>query len=165
MLKKVIYAFLVVTWCVIIFVLSSMSSFDSGNKSKEILKDGAVYTCVIAQKVGLIDEMPSPERIDEFATKWNTPFRKISHAFVFFVLATILMFAFRKTTKMSLWKAAVFSAGLCFLYSLTDEYHQSFVGRGALFTDCLIDTAGAFLAVIIYLLAKLIDTKLNKGRT
>ncbi len=165
MLKRVIYILLAITWCVIIFVLSGMSSADSGNKSKEMLKNGTIYVCAVAYKVGLIDHMPSSDTVEGFATEWNTPFRKISHGAVYFVLATILMFAFRKTTKMALWKAALASMGICFLYSLTDELHQSFVGRGALFTDCLIDTAGALLAVGIYLFAKWLNIKLNRGRT
>lgn len=39
--------------------------------------------------------------------------------------------------------------GLCFLYSLSDEYHQSFVpGRVADWADVAADTAGALLSVM-----------------
>lgn len=40
---------------------------------------------------------------------------------------------------------------VCFLYACTDEFHQSFVpGRGAAFSDVLIDTSGAFVAMILW---------------
>ena len=43
--------------------------------------------------------------------------------------------------------AALIVAGL---YSLGDEYHQSFVpGRGASLVDCGIDTAGALIGLVL----------------
>ncbi|NPV09435.1 MAG: VanZ family protein [Anaerolineae bacterium] len=46
-------------------------------------------------------------------------------------------------------KQALVVLGLCFLYSLSDEYHQSFVaGRMADWADVAADTAGAFLSVV-----------------
>ena len=52
---------------------------------------------------------------------------------------------------------------ICFLYSLTDEYHQYFVpGRTSLFTDCLIDTTGSIIACVIYSVVKKIKDNLDK---
>lgn len=40
---------------------------------------------------------------------------------------------------------------ICFLYACTDEFHQSFVpGRGAAFSDVLIDTSGALVAMLLW---------------
>lgn len=51
---------------------------------------------------------------------------------------------------------------LCFLYSLTDEYHQSFVpGRTSLFTDCLIDTTGSIIACMIYSVVKKVKERVH----
>jgi len=60
---------------------------------------------------------------------------------------------------------ALFSFG----YALTDEFHQMFVdGRGASFTDCLIDTGGALLgilaALVIYCIMYTIMTKYQKHK-
>ena len=39
----------------------------------------------------------------------------------------------------------------CFIFALTDEYHQSLVpGRTSVFTDVIIDTIGGILSIITY---------------
>ena len=39
---------------------------------------------------------------------------------------------------------------LCFLYACSDEFHQLFVpDRAGLFTDVLVDTAGAVIALLV----------------
>ena len=165
MLKKIVYILLIVIWCAVIFFLSNMSALESGSKSKELLKNVTVFSTGFAYKVGILDHIPSAKSVDNFVNRYHTPFRKACHASEFFVLATILMFAIRKNTKFSLKTAALLTLGICFLYSATDEIHQIFVkGRGAAFVDCLIDTAGALLAVVIYYLAKMINIELNKKR-
>ena len=166
MLKKVIYALIIVTWCAIIFFMSNMSANESGSKSKEFLKNVTVFSTAFAYKTHILDHIPSAKSIDRFVNRYHTPFRKACHASEFFVLAMILMFALRKNTSFSLKKSALATLLICFLYSATDEIHQIFVkGRGAAFADCLIDTAGALLAVGIYYLAKIINLELNKKRT
>ena len=52
--------------------------------------------------------------------------------------------------KPRIWQEAAIVLVLVFLYSATDEYHQSFVPtRTPLFSDCLIDTTGGALALIL----------------
>ena len=164
MLKKVIYASLIIIWCIVIFNFSSMNAADSGNKSKEVIKTVTTYTCAVGYKMGLLEKMPAEDSIEWFATNMNTPFRKASHAFVYFVLATILMFAIRKNTKIPIWGAVLISFVVCFVYSLTDEFHQTFVtGRGGDIRDCLIDSAGALLAILIYVVIRWIHRSFNKS--
>ena len=46
--------------------------------------------------------------------------------------------------------SALFSEIIAFLYACTDEFHQLFTdGRGSHFTDVLIDSCGAFIAILI----------------
>lgn len=101
MLKKIIFAILIVSWCIVIFMLSNMTSFASGDASTATIRIFVRYVCKIAYKLG--------------------------------ILATIMV---------------------CFGFSLTDEFHQSFVGRNSLFTDCIIDTSGATISVGIYCLTR-----------
>jgi len=50
------------------------------------------------------------------------------------------------------------------LYSLTDEYHQSFVpGRTASLVDCGIDTVGALLGMVFLYAARRLQGVLPKG--
>lgn len=92
--------------------------------------------------------------------KLNYPLRKCVHATVYCVLA-ILLFAFFKMLGFSNKKIILLTISLCFIYSLTDEYHQTFVSnRTGRFSDCLIDTSGAIIGVALqYTIIKFKDKK------
>ncbi|HOG23302.1 MAG TPA: VanZ family protein [Candidatus Omnitrophota bacterium] len=75
--------------------------------------------------------------------------RKIAHVTEFFILSYLLYRAF--ATSFSLKKGLLFFCvgGLCLLYAISDELHQSFVPtRSPAFIDVMIDSLGffAFLA-------------------
>ena len=77
----------------------------------------------------------------------------------------IVLFTFNMKMTLRMFISALF----CFVYALSDEFHQMFVdGRGASFTDCLIDTSGALLgiiaALIIYCIMYTIMTKYQKHK-
>ncbi len=88
-------------------------------------------------------------------------FRKAGHTTEYAIFAMLLYVAgagekaVRWDTRRAI--ASIFIAGL---YSLTDEYHQSFVpGRGPALSDCALDTlAAAFGMLIVY-----VDTLLFGG--
>lgn len=75
-------------------------------------------------------------------------FRKLAHMTIYFVLSInvmIVLFTFNMKMSLRMFLSLLF----CFIYALSDEFHQMFVdGRGASFLDCLIDTSGALLGVI-----------------
>lgn len=82
--------------------------------------------------------------------KWNYPLRKVAHASEYFVF-TILILVVLKNSGVSGVKMYVIASIICFIYSCTDEYHQTFVnGRTGQFSDVLIDTLGGFISCIIY---------------
>ena len=77
----------------------------------------------------------------------------------------IVLFTFNMKMILRMFISALF----CFVYALSDEFHQMFVdGRGASFTDCLIDTGGAMLgilaALVIYCIMYTIMTKYQKHK-
>jgi VanZ family protein len=81
-------------------------------------------------------------------------FRKLAHMTEYAILAMLLYGSaaegnpFRWRGRRALWCIVI--AGL---YSLTDEFHQSFVpGRGPSLIDCGIDTTGATAGILIYYL-------------
>ena len=95
-------------------------------------------------------------------------FRKVAHMSIYFILSInvmIILFTFNMSMILRMFFTALFSFG----YALTDEFHQMFVdGRGASFTDCLIDTGGALLgvlaALVIYCIMYTIMTKYQKHK-
>jgi VanZ family protein len=74
--------------------------------------------------------------------------RKLAHFFIYFCLASFLQFSFPDNCKNPKNKVLVII--IVFLYACTDELHQHFIpGRGAKFSDVLIDTAGGMTSILI----------------
>ena len=86
--------------------------------------------------------------------------RKLAHCTEYGIFSLLLYHSFN-FRRMETWNtrnslSAVVVAGL---YSLTDEYHQSFVpGRTASIKDCGIDTLGATLAMVLLYLGRRIQS-------
>lgn len=79
--------------------------------------------------------------------------RKTAHMSEYAVLLLLLYFGITKiyTHKYSL----LISLFITFIYACSDEIHQLFIpGRSGQFTDVMIDTSGALIALIIVLVYK-----------
>lgn len=71
------------------------------------------------------------------------------HLVAYFILGFLVYYAFSKTSN-NRWIAfgALF---ICFIYGLTDEYHQSFVpGRSPELLDLFNDVLGAGMGILFY---------------
>jgi len=78
--------------------------------------------------------------------------RKAGHTFEYAVLAVLVWRALRKPQKNDprpwSWRVAATAVLFCFLYAMTDEFHQTFVqSRFASVWDVLIDTFGGALGM------------------
>lgn len=74
-------------------------------------------------------------------------FDKVAHGLVFGLIATLVARSFR--SRRLAWVAIVITSA----YGGADEFRQSFTaGRSVEFADWVADTAGALLAVTLYLL-------------
>jgi len=72
---------------------------------------------------------------------WDTVLRKVFHVSEFALLTFLLFRALREDVDYR--KALFLSLIFAFLYSISDEYHQTFVsGREGTGRDFLIDSAG-----------------------
>jgi VanZ family protein len=81
---------------------------------------------------------------------WDILARKAAHMFMFGVLARLLARAFQGQTPWSWKRIFTWSLALSFLYACSDEWHQRFVpGRQCAATDVLIDSFGAWLALVL----------------
>ena len=131
--------FITALWMVIIFCFSSAPSYESNSGSKRIIRF-------------VVEKFTNNEKeVDRLVIKINKPFRKCAHGSVYFVLALFvnsIIFSF-KNCKLRMCN--LISIIFCFIYALSDEYHQTFVfGRSGQFIDVLIDTFGAILGCVIF---------------
>lgn len=135
---RIIGVILIITLLILIFIFSSMNGFDSKNLTKGILA-----------------------KIMENSQDFNHPFRKIMHAFIYFILGT-LIFIVAGLFGMKNKKAMLLAIAISFLYACTDEIHQTFIDeRTGQFSDVLIDTFGAFIGINVVIILKLIFLKIR----
>lgn len=80
----------------------------------------------------------------------NGPFRKLAHVIVYFLLGGLSYRGFSYGRNGFARGAAARSLLFSFVYACTDEYHQSWIpGRGPSPRDVMLDTAAAFLAIVL----------------
>lgn len=92
--------------------------------------------------------------------------RKAGHFTEYAILALLAARAFRTSSREHLrnhW--LIMSLAFVILYALSDEFHQSFVSsRTASIYDCLIDTAGGLLALILVAIRSRVRTGSGSDR-
>ena len=161
-LKKIISWVLVFIWLVVIFMFSSMNSSESNNKSEKTIGKALETTITTTNNLGITNKHPSNTRLIEYSLKLNLPLRKCMHAFVYFVLSLLILNAL-KISEVKNKKMYIIALIVCFLYSLFDEYHQTFVnGRNGQILDSLIDTSGSTVGIMFYyLFNKIIKKRRN----
>lgn len=159
MWKKIACWMLVLIWLVVIFCFSAMNGASSDGQSKGFIESIATGVAHISAKLGMLEKEPTEKQIEQFARKINPIVRKIAHGTVYFVLAVLLLLALFTDNK-TFGRNMLIVLAICFFYSLTDEWHQTFIpGRTGKFVDCLIDTLGAVIGCLLYLLPVKIFTK------
>lgn len=132
--------------CIIIFGFSGQDGEESSSVSTKVAK------FLVMNSNKNISEIELNTKIEII----QPIIRKMAHFSIYAVLGILLMgcAATYKGSKLMKFNISVI---ISFLYACTDEWHQSFIpGRSAQFTDVCIDTAGAFLGILIILFALII---------
>ena len=128
-------------------------------KSAEISSDVSYVVARII--VPDFNEIDTTEQ-QKIVAKLDHPVRKTAHASEYFllgILASLSLFVWFKKNKIILLFAGF---AISVLYAISDEIHQMFVpGRAGMFTDVLIDAAGAMTGVILLLIIILIRGKVR----
>lgn len=147
-----IFLAIAIAWCAAIFKFSAMNSETSNGKSTGIVEKAISKVLDATNEAGITDSHPDDEKLTKAANLLNAPLRKVVHATVYFVLALILLALSRVVFggRHYLLSCAI-TIALCFIFAMTDEYHQTFVdGRTGQFLDVLIDTAGACVGTLLF---------------
>ena len=129
-------------------MFSNMDTIKSNGTSKGIINSVVDTTLETSNNIGIIEEIPTEKEKQNIINNLNLPLRKIMHFTEYLILSLLLLNALTKTNIKNKYFITII---ICFLYAITDEYHQTFIdGRTGKFIDVLIDTTGSMLGLIIY---------------
>ena len=154
MTKSFIYWLLAILWMFVIFMFSNQDSQTSNEGSTQVIE----YT------VEEINDVTNAE-IDKTSVSdtLNVPLRKISHVMEYFILVLLIINALASSKKKFVTKNLyILSFAICYLYSCTDEFHQSLSNRDGRFIDTLIDSIGIVIGLVVYNFYKQNSLKTNK---
>ena len=166
MKRKIIYTLITIIWMIVIFTFSSMDTEESNGKSKQTIKQTVEKTAEISENIGISENKMTQKQVNITVNKLNMPLRKCAHATEYAILAIFIIITINEyTNKRYSISKIIITILICFIYSLTDEFHQSFVPvRTSLFTDCLIDTTGSIITCLMYTIIKKVkESKLSKN--
>jgi VanZ family protein len=162
--SKVAFLFFVLMWMVLIFIFSSQpyESQDLKPWQQSVLSFQQIehYFSDVELKYGghliSIKSLGLAGFVQFFI-------RKSAHVTEYAVLG-VLIFQSLRMLFPRVWGVSLITISFSYLYAVTDEYHQSFVfERTPLFADVLLDTAGAILGIILFiLLSKLVSILYGK---
>lgn len=137
---------LAIMWMCIIFAFSAQTKEESGAVSNSF-----TYQLVSNTRTFFNLDL-SDARVKEIADAIEGFVRKAAHMTEYGVLS-VLIFIWIGQWEMSLLRHGATAAGAAAVYAATDEIHQLFVpGRSGRFTDVCIDSAGAVLGVVVFVL-------------
>ena len=129
----------VILWMGVIFYLSHQPATESSELSIGI-------TEVIIQSI----EKVTPHEGFNIGS-FNSIVRTNAHFFTYLVLGILMINTLRKSGVHG-YRSMGMALLICVLYAVSDEVHQIFIpGRGAEVKDVLIDSAGASVGVLMYL--------------
>lgn len=137
--RKKIFIVLTIVWMIIIFLHSAMNGDDSSAESGFV---GYLVAYIIKPGFGSMSKAMQAEYIESI----SFIIRKLGHMAEYAILTGLVMgWLYEAKRKLSL----LWCLGFSFIYACTDEIHQLFVpGRAGMFTDVLIDMAGALIGML-----------------
>lgn len=148
----------VVLMAVVIFGFSSQDGEESGGLSHDVAEALVDFADVFVD----IDIQNRENIINTL----QFPIRKAAHMTEYAILTVLIYTALAVDGFRHRWRLWL-SLAAAFIFACSDELHQLFVpGRCGAFTDVLIDTAGAIIAVLLTAaVVSLRNLRIGKQRT
>ena len=149
-MKKLIAWVLVIIWMVVIFFLSDMTGERSHNISEGAIESTVTTVVNTTNKLNITKKSNYQKKsIKNISEVLNYIVRKILHILEYFILFLLLYNAFIKYS-INNKTILIYCVLVCFIYSCSDEYHQSFRERTGHFSDCIIDMIGTIFGILLH---------------
>lgn len=137
---------LAIVWMCVIFAFSAQTKEESSGVSESF-----TYRMVSSTSFFFHLDM-SDERVREIAGAIEGLVRKAAHMTEYGILS-VLLFVWMGQWEIASLRRGATAFGAAAVYAASDEIHQLFVaGRSGRFSDVCIDSAGAFLGLIVFVL-------------
>lgn len=144
--KRNILTIILILWMGLVFFFSHQQGEVSSKTSEGFIKQ-------ILEMIPGINNMSDIEKAN-LIDNIHLLIRKLAH-FSIYAVGGIIMFLWINTYNFSVAKAFIMALGMCFIYAVSDEVHQTFIaGRSGEIRDVCIDTLGALTGISIVLLWK-----------
>lgn len=145
------FLILLLLLCTVFIFSNSLKDSEASHKDSDVIVE-------IVEDVA--DKIQPENNVD-----WNYIVRKSAHLTEFFILGVLSMLLALQIIKKR-WMAMLTVASFVILIATTDEIIQIFSGRSSMFSDVLIDTAGALVGIgvvlLLYQVALNIKRKVNE---
>lgn len=129
------------SWMAVIFYLSHQPGSASSDLSSGIL----------AMLLNFIDQVAPNLELN--VESFHTFVRKNAHFMAYLFLSLLSLNAWKSSGYRG-WRQLFLGFGMCVLFAATDEIHQLFIeGRSGEVRDVLIDSTGAAVGVVVYMIA------------
>ena len=144
-IKRTIAGILALLWMCVIFAFSAQVKEESGAVSE-------AFSYQIVSSAGTFFHLHlDEEELHRIAASIEGFVRKAAHMTEYAILS-VLIYIWLGTWQFAAGKRRLMAILLAALYAASDEIHQLFVpGRAGMLRDVLIDSAGAFLGVFIFI--------------
>lgn len=148
----------VIIWMMLLFYFSSQPGAQSDGLSKK-------FTGTVINAVGnVVSADMQKNTVKKITLNYDHLVRKSAHFFIYFILGILVKSAFAKNNVKG-YKSLLYSLAICFVFAGSDEFHQLFVpGRGAQFSDVMLDSCGAFTGIIFFVIISNVYNKKLKLR-
>lgn len=154
--SRIIFSILAILCMIMIFCFSLENSDESSETSMK-LTDTAVHIVVDD-----FEDLPEKKQLT-ILDKATFIIRKSAHFSLFAMLGFLVSMSVGRRKFFSIASAG--AVIFCFLYAVSDEFHQSFVpGRSCEFRDMMIDTSGAVTGMLISMAIMFIFRKITQKR-
>lgn len=153
---RIISLLLLIGWMGLIFYLSHQNADESSHLSGGLIE--SVVKFVFPNMGG--------ETLESLVASLQFIVRKGAHFCLYAVLGILSFIYFVTYKAISLALRSFLSFLVSFGYSVSDEYHQTFIsGRSGELRDVLIDSAGVMLGIILSLIIYLVYEAIKKRRS
>lgn len=155
---RIIATAAVITWMVIIFLMSA----DDGDQSSK--KSEAIVDVIVDAAVG-VKLMTREEVTPSVRDRIGFYVRKAAHATEYAILGALCVLALAAWGVRRLALRSAFAWPVAAAYAASDEYHQlSVSGRSGEIRDVLIDIAGATVGILLTVLVMCIVRRRRENR-